>query len=695
MHSLLNRQLRRHFKDPAAIPKEFETFLQVVDDAYCQSDADREMLERALDLSSNELLEANAGLREKEERIRSLINAMPDIVCFKDGEGRWLEANAYDLALFQLQGVPYQGRNSTELAELAPSYRETFITCEQSDERAWQTGTISRGEEILPGRDGKPLVFDIIKVPLFHTDGSRKGLVVIGRDITERKRIENALRDSELRYRAIFDAAGSAMVIIGKDMTIKLINARMERLSGYAKRELEGRMRLSDLIIPDDREALLRLPAAGEEGRSEQERLELRLRNLQGENRDVFLTFSPIPGSDNFVAALVDITNHKRLESQLLQAQKMEAIGTLAGGIAHDFNNLLMGIQGYVSLMLCYMDEGHPDYSKLQSIEEQVRSGAGLTRQLLGFARRGRYEPKPTHLNEILNRTTAMFGRTRKEMVIHAQHAPDLWTAEVDQGQIEQVMLNLLVNAWQAMPGGGRLFLSTENVILSEEFTRSHRCEHGKYVCMSVTDTGVGMDVKTMERIFDPFFTTKEMGHGTGLGLASAYGIVKTHGGMITVESEKGCGSTFRIYLPASEKSIETKPKLPQEIRKGQGTILLVDDEQIVIDVNVRILSMLGYDVLSAANAREALSLYEQKSDGIDLVLLDMIMPDMGGGETFDALKKINPEVKVILTSGYTLDGQAHEIMERGCRAFIQKPFTIQNLSQKIHDVLTSSPKSP
>jgi two-component system cell cycle sensor histidine kinase/response regulator CckA len=326
----------------------------------------------------------------------------------------------------------------------------------------------------------------------------------------------------------------------------------------------------------------------------------------------------------------------------------------------------------------------------LQSIEQQVISGSGLTRQLLGFARRGRYEPKPTDLNEIMKRTVNMFGRTRKEIVIHVQYSSDLWTAEVDQGQIEQVTLNLLVNSWQAMPGGGHLFLATGNVDLSAEFTRPQECEPGRYVYISVTDTGVGMDAKTMERIFDPFFTTKEMKHGTGLGLASAYGIIKTHGGMITVESEKGQGSTFHIYLPASDKPMEVHPKSSESIQKGEGTILLVDDEPLIIDVSVRLLGILGYKVIAAGNAEEAISLYEQNSARIDLVLLDMIMPDTGGGEVFDAMKAINPDVKAILTSGYTLDGNARDIMERGCRAFIQKPFTIQDLSAKIRAVLTS-----
>ncbi|MBP8981336.1 MAG: response regulator [Syntrophobacterales bacterium] len=564
MHSLLQRQLRKHFKDMNAIPRECDAFLHAVDEAYHQSDVDRKMLERALDLSSEELLEANQGLRENEEWVRFLIDAMPYSVCLKDGEGRWLVSNTYNLDLFQLQGVSFLGKTDAELAEFSPFYREALLTCRESDEKTWQSGTMTRTEEIIPRPNGETLIFDVIKVPNFHPDGSRRGLVVIARDITEQR----------------------------------------------------------------------------------------------------------------------------RLERELLQARKMEAIGTLAGGIAHDFNNLLMGIQGYVSLMLWRMDKDHPDYEKLRKIEEQVMSGAGLTRQLLGFARRGKYETKPANLNEIIERTVNMFGRTRKEIVIHTQYTPDLWIVEVDRGQIEQVILNLLVNAWQAMPDGGHLFLSTGNVVLSEELTRLQECAPGRYVYLSVTDTGVGMDAQTMERIFDPFFTTKEMRHGTGLGLPSAYGIIKTHGGMITVESEKGQGSTFHIYLPASDKPFDAHPKRKESTKKGEGTILLVDDEPLIIEVGVGLLNLLGYKVIAAADAEEAITLYKRHSDEIDLVLLDMIMPDKGGGEVFDALKEIRPEVKVILTSGYALDGPAREIMGRGCRAFIQKPFTVQDLSQKIHEVL-------
>jgi signal transduction histidine kinase len=225
----------------------------------------------------------------------------------------------------------------------------------------------------------------------------------------------------------------------------------------------------------------------------------------------------------------------------------MESLGTLAGGIAHDFNNLLMGIQGRTSLMVMDKDYSHPDFEHLKGIEDYVKSAADLTRQLLGFARGGKYEVKPTDINEMIKKSSSMFGRTKKEIKIHEKYQKDVWTVEVDQGQIEQVLMNLYVNAWQAMPGGGELYIETENVTLNEDYVKPYQVEQGNYVKISITDTGVGMDEATRQRIFEPFFTTKEMGRGTGLGLASVYGIIKNHGGFINVYSEKGEGTTFNI----------------------------------------------------------------------------------------------------------------------------------------------------
>ena len=380
----------------------------------------------------------------------------------------------------------------------------------------------------------------------------------------------------------------------------------------------------------------------------------------------------------------------KKLEAQLLQAQKMESIGTLAGGVAHDFNNLLMGIQGYASLMLNDLDETHPHYRWTKRIEDLVRSGAGLTSQLLGFARGGKYDVRPTDINEIVKKSSNMFGRTRKDITIKGTYEPGLWTVEVDRGQIEQVLLNFYVNAWQAMPTGGTLYLETSNVSLDEGRTNLYDVQPGKYVRISVTDTGAGMDEATQRRIFDPFFTTKQMGRGAGLGLASAYGIIKSHSGIITVSSKKGHGATFSVYLPVVETVASGKGAAIREekIKRGSETILLVDDEQTVIDVGKELLGKLGHKVLLATGGREALDVCKANEDRIDLVILDMIMPEMGGSEVYNQMKQISPDIKVLLSSGYSIDGQAAEMLKRGCDGFIQKPFSMQKLSGKIRGIL-------
>jgi CheY-like chemotaxis protein len=261
---------------------------------------------------------------------------------------------------------------------------------------------------------------------------------------------------------------------------------------------------------------------------------------------------------------------------------------------------------------------------------------------------------------------------------------------EVDRGQLEQVLINLFVNAWQAMPGGGDLYLSAQNVELDEVSVSPYGIAPGRFVRVTVTDTGIGMDEATRARIFEPFFTTKERGRGTGLGLASAYGIIKNHGGFILVESVKGIGSSFIIHLPASDREVERVQQPEDELMKGQGTILLIDDEEMILEVGARMLENLGYRVIPAAGGRKGLQAFEQERETIDLVVLDMIMPGFGGNETFDALKRIRPDVKVLLSSGYSLDGQAKAIMEKGCRGFIQKPFTMADLSRKIRGILMS-----
>ncbi|MBW1770221.1 MAG: response regulator, partial [Deltaproteobacteria bacterium] len=314
---------------------------------------------------------------------------------------------------------------------------------------------------------------------------------------------------------------------------------------------------------------------------------------------------------------------------------------------------------------------------------------AELTKQLLGFARGGKYEVKATDLDELVRKSCEMFGRTKKEITMHAKHRKEVWPVEIDRGQIEQVLLNLYVNAWQAMPDGGDLYVETGNVMLDENYTKPFGVSPGNYVKLSVTDTGIGMDKATQQKIFDPFFTTKEMGRGTGLGLASTYGIVSNHGGIINVYSEKGKGTTFCIYLPASREEVTTREKkVAEDVLKGTERVLFVDDEDAIVDVGEEMLKNMGYEVLVARSGKEGVDVYTKHKEEIDLVILDMIMPDMGGGKAYDRMKEENPDVKVILSSGYSVDGQAAEILERGCDAFIQKPFNIKEMSVKIREIL-------
>ena len=406
--------------------------------------------------------------------------------------------------------------------------------------------------------------------------------------------------------------------------------------------------------------------------------------------KQISLSVHPIADKEqnDRIIILRDITERKRIEAQLFQAQKMEAIGTLAGGIAHDFNNLLMVIQGNTSLMLLDTHSSHPHFEMLKTIENKVRSGSRLTHQLLGYASKGRFEIKPIQLNQLVEETSEAFGRARKSITFHYDLAQDLLSVEADQGQVEQLLMNLMVNAADAMPSGGDLFLKTANTSHREIREKVYQPKPGNYILLTVTDTGVGMDSQILERIFDPFFTTKQFGKGTGLGLAMVYGIVKGHAGYIDVESEKGKGTTFQIYLPATRKKVEDAEKGPDPIRRGNETILLIDDEEPVMEVGVKFLKFMGYKVLVARNGEEAIEIYQRHREEIDLVILDLVMPKMEGGELFERLKQISPEAKVLLSSGYSLEGKVSQILERGACGFIQKPFDIKQLSESIRAIL-------
>ena len=674
---------------------------------------DKRVTERTCELQRiNETLQHEIGerrkieasLRESEERFFTLVEFLPDPTFAVDKEQRVI---AWNKAMVELTGLPkediiglgdhsysraFYGYPRPMLVDLVffPENDRRFLY-----ERFDKTGNAVFAESnVILANGGNNVYLWGKAAPLFDRSGNLTGVVESLRDITERKRMETDLRKSEEKYRELVQSANSIIMRRNIQGEITFLNQFGKKFFGYAEDEIIGRNVIGSIVPERDSAgnnlAALIADISGSPERYATNENENRCRD--GNRVWVSWTNRSIRNSEGTIVEILsignDITARKSLEEQLRRAQKMEAVGTLAGGVAHDFNNLLMGIMGYAAIMLFGIDPDHPHYEKLKSIEAQVKSGANLTRQLLNFARGGIYRIVPTDLNELIERTAVMFERTKKEIQVTRQYQKDLWPVDADRGQIEQVVLNLLINAWQAMPNGGNLCLETKNIFLDETYVRPFSVSSGKYVGISVTDNGIGMDEKTRERIFEPFFTTKERGRGTGLGLASAYGIVKGHKGIINVYSEKGHGTTFNVSLPASENIVIENIRISEDLLKGDETVLVVDDEPTNLDVTREMLETLGYQILVAESGRDAIEIYTARKDTIDLLILDMIMPGMGGEETFHRLREINPDAAIIISSGYSMNDSIARLLERGGKAFIQKPFTAESLSQKIRDVL-------
>ncbi len=506
------------------------------------------------------------------------------------------------------------------------------------------------------------------------------------------------LRDAEerSRYKELLENVDDAVYILDAEGRIVDANAAAYLQLGYPP-DAFFRLTLAQIVPPEDAERILAEPG-DREGSGEVKKMRLETVHLK-ENGDLLpveilsraITYRDQPVILNVardISRRIEIEREKKqLEAQLLHAQKMEAIGTLAGGIAHDFNNLLMGIQGRISMIRAHSDPEQPHYRHVDQIEKTVTSAANLTKQLLGFARKGKYQIQPTCINTLVEDSTRMFIRSRKEIRLSLDCKASCWTVNVDRGQIEQVLINLYVNSWHAMPEGGDLRIRTDNVNLEEAFCLPHEVPAGAYVLISVADTGIGIDPKIIDRVFEPFFTTKGTGKGTGLGLASAYGIVRNHNGIIQVKSRKGEGTTFDIYLPASTEAVE-KVAPPAPAVAGHGTVLVADDEEESLLAAEMMLNELGYKVLKATGGREAVRLYRENPAGVDLVAVDMVMPDLTGGETYEQLKTVNPAVKVLLMSGFSHSRMVEELLETGAAGFLQKPFDTRSLSVKIHEVL-------
>jgi len=630
--------------------------------------------------------QAEDTLKESEEKYRTILESIDDGYFEVELTGN---LTFFNDALCKITGYKRDelfGMNNREYTtpETAKKMYRIF-------NQVYRTGKplrIMDYEIIL--KDGKIIVLEMSTSLIRNPAGAPVGFRGVIRDITSRRKAEEALKESEEKYRTLSEQSTDAIYITTREGELSYINQSFLDLFGYTKEEIAN-LKAQDMYAnPADRSRFQReLEKTGSA-----KDFEVTLCKKDGAERECLITANVRTADDGSIVGyqgiIRDITEKKLLESQLLQAQKMEAIGTLAGGIAHNFNNLLMGIQGNTSLMLLDTNANHPHYERLTNIEKSVQSGSKLTSQLLGYARGGRYEVKPISINRIITDTSATFSMTRKDITLHQDLEHTLSGVKADQGQIEQIILNIYVNAAEAMIGGGELFITTRNISHKDIKKKPYTIKPGNYILLTIRDTGTGMDKATQAKVFDPFFTTKGLAKGTGLGLASVYGIIKAHGGYIDLESQKGQGTTFFIYLPASKETIGEEIKIPGVIEKGKETILLVDDEEIILDVGEALLTSLGYTVLIAHGGKEALEIVRTTlpSSPPDLVILDMIMPSMGGGETYDRMKEFSPTIKVLLSSGYSINGQAKEILKRGCDGFIQKPFTLGEVSKAIRAVL-------
>ncbi|HUL23526.1 MAG TPA: PAS domain S-box protein [Thermodesulfobacteriota bacterium] len=641
------------------------------------------------------------ALRKSEERFRELYDNAPVGYHEYDGEGRITNVNLTDLEMLgytreEMVGEPIWNFNVNE-----GTVRKQVM--------AKLAGNLPPGKElerIYRRKDGTTFPV-LIEDRLILDENERiKGIRCTIQDITERKRVEEALRKSEENFQKLFDEAPVGYMELDARGCLTQVNRTELDMLGYTVEEMLEKPIWKFVVEEEEarQTVMAKLSELMQPGRG----LERNYKRKDG-------TTLPVSIEDKFIwnaqgkvtgihSVIQDITERKQmeqekknLEEQLRQSQKIEAIGRLAGGIAHDFNNLLTVIKGYTQLSLLELKEDHPLKGNLEEIQKSSERAADLTSQLLAFSRRQVLEFKVLDLNTVLSNLDKMLRRVLGEDVqLVTLLAEDLGRVKADPGQMEQVVMNLAVNARDAMPSGGRLTIETANVALDETYARAHiSVPPGRYVRLSISDTGVGMTQEVREQVFEPFFTTKEKGKGTGLGLSTVYGIVKQSGGNIWVYSEPGKGTTFKIYLQSVDEPLEElrEKMVGEELPRGKETVLVVEDEEKVRTLIVEILGRQGYRVLEASHGDEALLIHETHDSHIDLILIDVVMPGMTGSELAKRITSLRPEIKTLYMSGYTDNAIVHHgILARGVN-YIQKPFTMEGLTRKVREVLDKDSK--
>lgn len=529
-------------------------------------------------------------------------------------------------------------------------------------------------------------------VPMFDENGEYAGFRGFDRDVTDHRQAEDALRENEQRYRSLVESTGDWVWEIDRNCVYTYASPRVKDTLGYEPEEIIGK-KLFDLMDGFETERV-----ADIFGNIIAERKifsAVEKTNTCKDKREVIVEASGVPMFDETGRLLgyrgIDrnITERKQLESRFRQSQKMEAIGTLAGGIAHDFNNILMALIGYATILKMKAQEGEL-HTYVDQILTASQKATELVQNLLAFSRQQAINLRPVGINGIINGTNKLLQRlVTEDIAIRTVLAPDDITVMADQSQIDQILFNLATNARDAMPNGGTLTIATKAAKLDDEFRRFHGYgKPGRYAFISISDTGVGMDEATRERIFDPFFTTKEVGKGTGLGLATVYGIVKQHNGYITVYSEPNIGTTFHIYLPAVDQSGKPQETAPTPLVKGgTETILVAEDNGAVRNLVINILRSYGYVTIEAEDGAEAIAQFEA-NPRISLLILDSVMPKMNGREVYDAVQRTKPDIKVIFTSGYTRDVFQGKGIEDEKFNFLHKPMSPSVLLRKVREVL-------
>jgi two-component system cell cycle sensor histidine kinase/response regulator CckA len=649
------------------------------------------------------LSKAQDALRESEHQYRQIVETTSDGILKLDDAAHIVFVNR---RFCEMLGYELHELVGMSLFDLLSPASKLLAAKALHGQLQGATGDV---DATLCHKNGNDVSVRVAGTLLADGSGQRRGSLAVVRDVTEKKKLEDARREAELRFRRIFDSGIAGITVADLHGVVTEANDAFLGMVGYTRDDLSsGALNWAEMT-PVEWRAPTSLVVAELRRRGSARPFEKEYVRKDGARVPVLLGIALLD-EGRVLTVVTDLSERKRageqkalvehtnetLKDQLRQSQKMEAVGQLASGIAHDFNNLLSVVVSYSELAMLDLPKGDPIREDIEQVRLAGMRAAALTRQLLMFSRQQVLEPKVLDLNEVLSGMDKMLKRlVGADIQLTSIPLPSLGRVRVDPGSIEQVIMNLVINARDAMPRGGQLTMETSNVTLDDQYVKSHLgASPGRYVVLSVTDAGVGMDKTTLARIFEPFFTTKGVGKGTGLGLSTVFGIVQQSAGSIWVYSEPGIGTSFKVYLPRVDARAETlRPQLAPSTLRGSESILLVEDEDQVRDVVCGILLRHGYTVIETRNAGEAFLISERTPGRIHLLLTDVVMPQMGGPELAKRLRPGRPEMKVLYMSGYTDNASVRHGLLEGDVAYLQKPITIETLTKKVRDVLDAKPR--